>query len=119
MALLTIDGVAVADPKQFTVEGNNIHTEDSGRTQTGKADITIVAVKRKLICVWSALTWKEASKLLSAIEGKTYFKVTYPDPKAGKYTTKEFYVGDRSAPSVFMVDGKETWQGIAFNFIER
>lgn len=118
-ALLTIEGIGVPDPAKFEVGRQNINNEDAGRTQTGQMEMEIIATKVKLNCSWNALTWDEVSKLLQAAEKSKYLSIRYPDPKARKYLTKTFYVGDRTSPAVYMVDGQETWSGVTMNFIER
>lgn len=118
-ALLTINGVEVANPAKLEVGRQNINNEDAGRTQTGLMEMEIIVTKTKLNCSWNTLTWEETSKLLQAVEQKKYMTIRYPDPKARTYKTKTFYVGDRTIPAVHMVDGIEKWSNITMNFIER
>lgn len=118
-ALLTIGGVEVPNPAKLEVGSQNINNEDAGRTQSGLMEMEIIATKIKLNCSWNALSWPDVSKLLQAVEKSKYLSIRYPDPKTGKYETKTFYVGDRNSPAVYMVDGQETWSGVAMNFIER
>lgn len=118
-ALLTIGGVEVPNPAKLDVGSQNINNEDAGRTQSGLMEMEIIATKIKLNCSWNALSWPDVSKLLQAVEKSKYLSIRYPDPKAGRYLTKTFYVGDRTSPAIYMVDGQETWSGVAMNFIER
>lgn len=119
MAILTIGSTAVANPATFVVERFDLSSEETGRTQAGKAIKDIIARKTKLNMTWNTLTWAQASTLLTAIESSIYLSVTYPDPRTGTYLTKTMYVGDRSSPALMLVSGKEYWGGIAFNLIEQ
>lgn len=119
MAILTINGVGVHNPSSFSVDIMDLSSEESGRLLNGEMTKDLIARKRKLNCSWNTLTWSQVSQLLTAVEQSINLTVTYPDPQIGSYTTKTFYVGDRSAPAVWLADGKEYWNGTSFNFIER
>lgn len=119
MAILRIEGIAMPDPMELTVNSFDLSSSESGRTLAGKMNKDIIARKVTLALKWNTLNWSDTSKLLSAVESKVYLQVTYPDPKLGVYTTKEMYVGDRTSPAITLVNGKEYWQGISFDLIER
>lgn len=119
MSVLTINGVAVANPAEMTVGIHDLSSAESGRTQSGKMQKDVIARKTDLNLVWNALTWQETSKLLKAVESSVYLTVQYPDPKEGEYVTKTMYVGDRTAPALMLVDGREYWGNISFSLIER
>lgn len=119
MAILTIGGVAVANPSDFKVSRVDFSSAETGRTQRGKMIKDIVARKVTLDCQWNTLSWSATSALLTAVEASEFLEVIYPDPKEGTYVTKIFYVGDRNAPALMLADGKEYWGGISFTLIEQ
>lgn len=48
-----------------------------------------------------------------------YINVTYPDAMSGTDETREFYVGDRSAPMKMWTVKKKIYSQISFDIIER
>lgn len=119
MAILTINStIALPNPSEFTCTISDLSSEESGRTLDGTMIKDIVSRKTQLSCRWNTLNWQDTSLILQAVESSINMQVTYPDPKLGIYTTKTFYVGDRTAPAIRLVDGQEYWQGMSFDFIE-
>lgn len=120
MAVLKINNVIMPTPNKLTVARSDLSSSESGRTLAGKMLKDIVATKTTISCSWSVLNWEECSILLSAVESTgAFMNVTYPDPKTGNYATKTCYVGDRTAPALQLLNGKEMWEGVAFDFIEQ
>lgn len=70
----------------------------------------------KLELAWNNVTTAEASAILTAFNPE-YINVRYLDAKSGSFQTREFYVGDRSAPLYNATLG--LWSNISFNIIER
>jgi hypothetical protein len=116
--MLKINGVSIATPSELKVDINDLDGE-SNRNAKGELIRDRVAVKRKLVCKWPPLTMAEISTLLTAVQNE-FIAVEYPDPMEGKYFTKTFYVGDRTAP-VFRKkeDGTIMWDSLDMNFIEK
>lgn len=104
----------------YKFEINDISSSGSGRTLSGKMMKERVARKRKLSCQWPPLTLDDASKLLKAANG-VYMDVRYYDVENGRYETREFYTGDKSAGIMFYSDdsGEGYIKDISFDFIER
>lgn len=120
MAMLKIDGVAIKSPSAFSWGISDLSSEESGRsTNDGKMTKDIIASKRTLSCTWNNPTKDEVSTILKLVCGKAYFMVTYPDALSGKDETREFYVGDRSAPMKMWTIDKKIYSTLSFNFIER
>lgn len=118
--MLKIDGVAVKSPSVFSWGLADLSSEESGRsTNDGKMTKDIIATKRNLSCTWNNLTQKEASEILQLVSKKVYFNVTYPDALSGQNETREFYVGDRSAPIKLWTVNKKIYSTLSFNLIER
>ena len=117
MAILTINGVDVKDPKVLQVDVTDIDKE-SERNANGTMQRTRVAVKRKLTVEWGPLSNSEISKILNAVSD-VFFTVKYPDPVTGGVTTKTFYTGDRTAPVLRVNNGVTRWEGLKTNLVER
>ena len=117
MAILKINGVAIPDPSEFSVDIMDI---DDETTRNAKGDLirNRIATKRKLNCQWPAQKNAQMSLILKAVKNP-FFQVEYPDPMEGKRLTKTFYVGDRQMPMYSEVNGITQWEGLSMNFIER
>ena len=118
MAILKINGVAIPDPSEFSVDIMDI--DDSTTTRNAKGDLirNRIATKRKLNCRWPPCGNAEMSVILKAVKD-VFFTVEYPDPMEGTRLTKTFYVGDRQMPVYSVIDGVVQWEGLSMNFIER
>ncbi|MEN8079150.1 DUF6711 family protein [Clostridioides difficile] len=114
--MLSINGVAIATPKSFQVDIQDLDGE-SNRNAQGDMIRDRIAVKRKISLEWPPLTQSESSTLLNAVSS-VYFTVTFPDPKDGMIT-KTMYVGDRTTPAYQFKDGQVKWSGLKMNFIEK
>lgn len=117
MAILKINGVAIPDPSEFSVDIMDID-EETTRNAKGELIRNRIAVKRKLNCQWPSCGNAEMSIILKAVKN-AFFQVEYPDPMEGKRLTKTFYVGDRQMPMYSEVNGITQWEGLSMNFIER
>lgn len=115
--MLKVNGVAIAAPKTFSVEINDIDGETS-RNARGDMLRDRIATKRKLNLEWPALTNSEISAILKAVKD-VYFSVEYPDPEEGTNLTKTFYVGSRTAPMYNYNNGNPKWENLKMNFIEK
>ena len=103
MAILKINGVAIPDPSEFSVDIMDI---DDETTRNAKGDLirNRIATKRKLNCQWPPCGNAEMSTILKAVKN-VFFTVEYPDPMEGTRLTKTFYVGDRRMPMYSEVNG--------------
>ena len=117
MAILNINDVDVKDPKVLQVEIQDIDKE-SERNANGTMVRTRVATKRKLNVEWGPLSNSEISKILNAMSD-VFFTVKYTDPMVGGSTTKTFYVGDRTAPVLRVIDNVTRWEGLKTNLVEK
>ena len=117
MAILNINSTDIKDPKVFQVEIQDIDKE-SERNANGTMVRTRVATKRKLNIEWGPLSNSEISNILKSVES-VFFTAKYPDPMVGGYTTKTFYVGDRTAPALKVTNGVVRWEGLKMNLIEK
>jgi hypothetical protein len=114
----TINGVPVTQPAEVTYQRYDLDSEDSFRSLSGEMQRDRVTTKVKLECRWNALTADQMKPLLRAMQD-VFFDIYYYDPLEG-YTTKTFYVGDRSAPVYSMVAGVGiVFKSFSANFIEK
>jgi hypothetical protein len=95
----------------------DIQSSDSGRTEDGTMQMTVVAQKRKLNFKFSNITAEKATAILSLMQS-TFFDVTYFDPLLNAPTTKTFYKGDRKASWYSFVCGAD-FSELSFNLIEQ
>ena len=120
MSMLKIDGVAVKDPSVMTWGVSDLSSDESGRnTNDGRMTKDIIALKRTLNCTWHELTRSEISQILKLVSGKPYVNVTYHDAENNREETREFYVGDRTAPVQIWIVRQKRYASLSFNFIER
>ena len=118
--MLKIDGEAIKSPSAFQWDISDLSSEESGRsTNDGKMSKDIIAMKRKLSCVWNNPTREEARDILQLVCGKPYMTVTYPDTWSGLDETREFTVGDRSTPMQIWNINNKRYSTLSFNFTER
>lgn len=118
MAILKINGVAIPDPSEFSVDIMDIDDDTTTRNAKGDLIRNRITTKRKLNCRWPAQKNAQMSLILKAVKDP-FFQVEYPDPMEGKRLTKTFYVGDRQMPIYSVINGEVLWEGLSMNFIER
>lgn len=117
-AYMTINGVTVTQPATVTYDRYDMDSEESFRGLDGTMQRDRIATKVKLNCQWNGLTGPQMSQLLQAME-PVFFNIHYFDPYMGSFTTKTFYVGDRSAPIYTFAGGKIIYKSFSANFIEK
>lgn len=111
-----VDGVAIKCPSSYQWKLQDISQSDAGRTEDTVMDKKRIGQCVKLELQWRNITTAEAADILKRFNPE-YVTVTYLDAMQGQYLTKEFYVGDRSAPLYNCQKG--IWSNISFNIIER
>lgn len=112
----TVNGYHVPCPSSYQWNAEDISKSDAGRTEDGKMHKNLLRQVIGIDLVWNNLTTDEASTVLRAFESE-YVEVNYLDPKDAGYVTREFYVGNRSAP---LYNAKlNVWTNVAFRIIER
>lgn len=111
-----VNGVAIPVPSAYTYTLEDVSESDAGRTQDGTMHKLKLGEVCSLSLKWEGLTTAEVSTILNAFSSE-YFNVNYLDAKAGEYLTREFYVGNRTAP---MYNGRlGLWENVSFNIIQR
>ncbi|MEF2969233.1 DUF6711 family protein [Paenibacillus sp. M1] len=117
---LKINGQEIAAyPSQFTVTTLDLDdSESSVRTADGTLNRDRIAVKRQIEMSWGVLKWSQISGILQAMDS-VFFDLTYPDPMAGNFVTKTFYVGNRPAPFAVAQDSEIMWSGLKVTLTEK
>ena len=110
-----VDNQAVKCPSSFTYRLQDVSAPGAGRTEDTQMQKMRIAQKVKIDLAWNACTTAEVSAILQAFNPE-YIEVEYLDPYANGWTTKTFYVGDRTVSSYSRIKGIGT---ISFNIIEQ
>ena len=118
--MITVDGVVMPCPSAFTYGLQDVSASESGRVEDENATMykNRITQKTKLSLGWAGKDWAICSKILQAFNPE-YIHVTYPDLLTGKYETKEFYSGDKTAPYKWWWDGKNIVELLSFDIVER
>lgn len=98
---------------------NEISTENSGRSKSGKMNKRVVAAKRKLECQWYMIDDEVSSLILNKVKEYTYVYLKFMDAFEGKDVVKRFYTDDPQGEEKFRdSEGKYYWT-LSFTFIEQ
>ena len=117
--MITVDGQALPCPSEYTWGLQDVSAGESGRTDDALMHKNRVAQKRKLQLSWQGLDWENTARIMQAVNPE-YIHVRYPDMLSGTYETREYYVGDRTAPvKYWRVGADKMIEKISFDFIER
>lgn len=118
--MITVNGVAVKCPSEFSCILVDNSASDAGRVQDGNDTMykNRTSQKRRISLAWWATTLEE-TRVISQAFNPEYITVTYPDAFAGMYLTKEFYVGDRRAVMNAWTANNKLYSKLSFDIIER
>ena len=107
------------DPSSMEWGLQDVSASEAGRTQDGTMLKMLVAQKRKLSLSWAEPTAAQTAEILQAFNHE-YVYVRYHDAMSNAMETRQFYVGDRSAPfRWFQLPGKGTrYKVVSFDIIE-
>ena len=120
MAILTINGVAVATPKTMSVTISDLSSSESGRTLAGKMQKDVIA-KKLTLDLWNGLVWNGMMHLNCYGNRKKYLyecKISRPESRKLCYE-KQCMLGTEKLQALSLVNGKEKWEGISFTLIEQ
>lgn len=113
-----VNGVQIKTPSSATYGLQDVSDSASGRTQDTIMHKNRIGQKVKWSYEWWGTNDSETASLLQTFNNE-YIMLTYHDPMYNKYVTKEFYVGDRSAPVKTYALGNTIYERISFDVIER
>ena len=116
--IASVDGKSIPCPSKggFQWEKEDLSDSSAGRTEDGKMHKNRIGSKVALSLSWQNISTSDVSKILKAFNPE-YVSVRYLDPEEGGYTTKTFYVGNRSAPLYNSKLG--LWSNVSFKIIEQ
>ena len=116
--LRSVDGVSIRTPSSYSVEIEDVSAANAGRTEDAVMHKETVTTLTKISCSWNGLTFEQATEILARFpKGQEYFRVEFFDIELGGFTTKTFYVGNRTAD---MYSGVlKIWNNLSFSLIER
>lgn len=115
MALITISGVVMPTPSEFSVSVYDISKAE--RNANGNMIIERITTKKKLSISYTFLTAEQAQTVLNAIAPTTY-DVTYVDPIDNSTKTARFYCGDRNIGMIDYLDNVPRYKDLGFDLIE-
>jgi len=119
--LVAVDGVEVpACPSEYSWGLSDVSDSDAGRVQDEGNTMykNRMSQKRKIQLGWTGLVPEQVAAILQMFNPE-YINVTYFDAMDGQLETREFYVGDRSAPVLQWFVGGKRYDKLTFNIIER
>ena len=118
----TVDNVAAISPDPSKLEYGlmDVSSDEAGRVLDSNATMykERICQKRKLNLAWTGTTAEETARILQAVNPE-YFYVRYWDALDGRWETRYFYVGDRTAPVKYVWDGSTRYESVSFDLIER
>lgn len=119
-ALVTVAGYELPEPSEYSASTSTL--VDSARNVNGYVIGSVVRNDvAKVELKWNYLTVDQWAKVLSLFNRSFYNSVRFFNQSTGDYTTREMYVGDRSAgmwrrnPSTGEVMG---WVGPSLSLVE-
>ncbi len=112
----TVDDYTIPSPSSFQWEMEDLSDSSAGRTEDGKMHKNRIGSKVAISLSWQNISTSAASQVLKRFNAE-YVSVNYLDPQVGGYTTKTFYVGNRTAPMYNSQLG--LWSNVSFKIIEQ
>lgn len=116
MALVTINGRAIADPSDIEVGQYRISKAE--RTAAGKMMMEIIAIKRSVTLKYNLIAETNLKVILDELESRTFHSLTYPDPQSGSKTIT-VYVGDIKENAWQTVGGVRYWRDVSIGLVEQ
>ena len=113
-----VDNVEMPCPSTWEWGLQDVSLGESGRTDDALMHKNRVAQKRKIIIAYNGPTADVCATVLTAINPE-YISVYYWDLMDAQFETREFYVGDRTAPFKCWWVGNKRMERLSFDIIER
>lgn len=102
-------------PSKYDWKLSDVSAADAGRTEDALMHKMLVAQKVHLELEWQNVVDSDSQKVLAAFNHE-YIEVQFFDYKTNAFSTKTFYVGDRSVRTYSRRLGLST---LSFNIIEQ
>ena len=119
---IAIDGWNTVQPSTFDYDFQTTSSSDSGRTMSGKANVSVLFTVEAFTVEYRNLTPNQASAILQRIvqtPSKPYFSLYYFSPYYGQWRTAQFYVGEGSLKIKTLEQGSENIDSISCSFVGR
>lgn len=119
MKLLTINGVAVASPVKFELQGQDIDGDSNRNQAATMIRIVIAPDMRTISCQWYGITEEEKNLIIkntSSRYGYAKFSVKFIN-EIGEEETADFYRGQFSLSQISFIAGEERYS-LTFDIIE-
>ncbi len=118
MALVTLNGIAIADPSKL--ELGIFRLTKASRSANGTMNMEIIAIKRQVSLQWEKIKASELKTILDLLDAATFHTLVYPDPQGtGGTKTITAYVGDITESAWYMVGAERYWENVRVGLIER
>lgn len=112
--IISIDGVELPAPMTYSVDYNDLDSDDSGRSEDGTLHrVRVRAGVAKIKASWKQISQEKADLILGAIAPDS-FSVTY---YFGAQKTATMYAGAQSCDLVRVNNGEAKWN-VSFDLIE-
>lgn len=113
-----VDNVEMPCPSTWEYSIQDVSLGESGRTDDAIMHKNRVAQKRKIAISFNGADKDACHTVLAAINPE-YINVYYFDLLDNQFETREFYVGDRTAPFKCWWVGNKRVERLSFDIIER
>lgn len=114
--MLKIAGVTVKTPNELKI--GRFDLTKSNRTASGKMMMELIAIKRRVDCVWRMLPDNDLKLIVDTITvNKPFFSLEYPD--VGGQMTMTCYAGDIITSLWHTKNGIRYWEEVSIGFIEQ
>ena len=114
--MLKIAGVTVKTPNELKI--GRFDLTKSNRTASGKMTMELIAIKRRVDCVWKMLPDNDLKVIIDTITAnKPFFSLEYPD--VGGQMTMTCYAGDIITSLWHTKNGVRYWEEVSIGFIEQ
>lgn len=111
----SVDGKQLRRPTTYEITEADISASDAGRTEAGFMEKMRIGTEIKIAVSWEEVRYDDCQAILKAFEPE-YINVTFLNARGG-FSTREFYVGDRS---ISLKNPKvKKWSNLSFNLITR
>ena len=110
------------DPSKMDIGVQTVSGADAGRDQSGLMHLCYVTTKFKIELEWLCPSPALTRQILAAVQptaaNQGTISVTFVNPVTNAEETRNFYVGDRSAPYQMWGTSRKFFSRLAFNLIE-